>query len=165
MQKNQINILIINFISFISYLKVSRAFPPECKWEKNANFICKNGGLRRVPKDVPTTAFSIDLSNNIQLEFQEDYFLRFDKLEILILSNCSVNHAILLPSSIRFIQLSKNSLTKEAIRKTFANNSPHIHSIDLSSNELVLDQVIQLIPKGIKYLNLFGNSLPTIKKR
>lgn len=157
-------LLFLATLSLLAVHKVVNAFPPQCVWNLNSNFICNKGGLTNIPEDIPKSAYKIDLSNNIMLKFEDDFFLKFHNLQKLYLNNCSLTHAFLLPSSLRILKLNQNALNKEAVKKMFAGDLRYIRTIELDSNNLLLDQILEFIPRRTLRLSLRFNKLPEMRR-
>ncbi len=143
--------------------KAATAYPSQCSWQGNSNFICNKGGLTKIPPDIPKSAYRIDLSNNVMLKFEDDHFLRFHDLKELLLNNCALKHAVLLPKSLRVIQLKDNALSEEAVRKTFEDDHDNITTIKLVNNRLLLERVLDVIPRNTVRLQLDGNNFPEVR--
>ena len=123
---------------------------------------CTYEDLKEIPHDIPLSTTSLDLSHNPSLEFTSNAFLKFRQLQVLRLNNCSRKGPVLLPESVRRVELATNSFTVESIKETFQNSSKTLEVIDISQNSLDMKQVLGSIPKWIKHLVSCFNILKTL---
>ena len=123
---------------------------------------CTYQDLKEIPNDIPLSTTSLDLSHNPSLGFTSNAFLKFRQLQVLRLNNCSRKGPVLLPESVRRVELAMNSFTVESIKETFQNSSKTLEVIDISGNSLDMKQVLHSIPKWIKHLVSCLNILKTL---
>ena len=138
--------------------------PSQCQCS-NFTVKCVGQGLRAIPHGIPTTARSIDISNNPQIKIKPDYFLQFKDLFVLSLSNSGQRGPIHLPSTIRQVRLDNNFFTIDSLKEMFSNKVQALKRISLANNNLQSSgtkTLLKILPAGLMLLNINNNKLNTL---
>ena len=141
---------------------LSMECPPKCHCSMT-RVLCINAGLEEVPKGIPLSVTEINLSDNPQIHIDRDYFLIFPKLNALFLQNVSQSGPLYLPNSLRTFVFSYNLITVNSLDKMFKNKLHFLNILDLQRNNINLTEIFPILPKGIQFLKLSGNSLVSLK--
>ena len=137
--------------------------PPKCKCSRY-KYKCQHAGLKEVPKDIPLKVVSIDLSYNPFMHVRKDAFVHFSQLNTLKLNNCSLKDPFAFPRSLGRLELKNNLVNLEALKTMFNNQLLSLDTLYLNSNQLNLNEVFPILPKGIKELSVSENHLATLKR-
>ena len=127
---------------------------------------CVDKGLNTIPNGIPRNVRHIVLVNNPSLQIREDYFLQFKHLFILTISNCGQKGPILLPDSLRKVNLESNNFTVDALRQMLANLTSIDH-LSLANNSLQpadIRQIFQFLPTTIKIIDLSYNTIKQLTR-
>ena len=128
---------------------------------------CSGRGLKSIPEVLPLTARRIDLSNNPSLQISRDYFLQFQYLFILLLSNCNLEGPIYLPNTIRDVKLDNNAFRVMALKQMLSNSTKSLMRISLQNNGLQtpdVKQVLKLLPANLEEINFNSNNVTILTK-
>ena len=142
------------------------ACPPQCQCS-TYTVKCIGKDLRTIPQGLPLTARSIDLSKNPHLKIQIDYFLRFEHLFILYLSDCGQRGPIHLPNTVINIAMDGNFFTIDALRQMFTSKLQSLKTITLESNHLQASDtkaLLEVLPTGLTLLNINNNNLTQLTR-
>ena len=137
--------------------------PPNCRCSPKT-IDCRNTGLKEIPKNIPLTVTGIYLSENPLLPIQRSYFLKFSKLETLLLRSTGQKGSIFLPKSLLHFDFSKNLITVDSLKTMFKGQLHSLKTLILEGNNLNITEVFPILPNGIKYLHLSGNNLFSLKR-
>ena len=126
---------------------------------------CRKTDLKEMPHYIPNSVRYMDFSDNPFIRIKRKAFLKFSHLHTLLLNNCNLKDPIELPSSIKRIELGYNFMTIQSLKEIFMNKTLQPKAIDLRSNGLNITRTLSLIPKGIEYLELSSNNLPSLRTK
>ena len=135
--------------------------PKKCKECNDKVIECPSAGLTEIPKAIPLTVEKIELSGNKLFPINRSYFLKFESLQKLFLSNCNLTGHILLPKSLTWLDYSYNKITIESL-KIMLNNTHSLKRFDMQWTNLNTKEILRILPRGIQYLVLNGNSLTSL---
>ena len=135
--------------------------PKKCQQCNEKVIECPSAGLTEIPKDIPLTVERINLSGNKLFPIKRSYFLKFESLQKLFLSNCNLKGHILLPKSLTWFDYSYNKITIESL-KIMLNNTHSLKRFDMQWTNLNTKEILRSLPRGIQYLVLNGNSLTSL---
>ena len=135
--------------------------PKKCKRCNETVIECPSAGLTEIPKDIPLTVEKIDLSDTPLFPINRSYFLKFESLQKLFLSNCNLKGHILLPKSLTWFDYSYNKITIESL-KIMLNTTHSLKRFDMQWTNLNAKEILRILPRGIQYLVLNGNSLTSL---
>ena len=148
----------------VGLLLCTHCFSIDCPYSSSTVVKCVNRNLTSIPDWIPSNVTLIDLSENPFFKLQKDSFARFTVLTTLSLRSCWLNQPLILPASLRNIDLGHNSFSIENIAATFRRKQePRIISIHLDGNKLKLDGHLSVFPKSVEYLWLNDNILKKIE--
>ena len=140
--------------------------PAQCECSRY-DVKCIGKDLRTIPKGIPLTAISIDLSYNPKIEIPRDYFLQFEKLARLVIIKCGQKGPVYLPNSLRDVRLDDNYLTVNALKEMFSEHTKALQRISIGNNRLQsrdMKKVMVLLPMQVKYINATENNLRTLTR-
>ena len=152
---------------FIIRAFVNSTCPSKCQCCTNITVKCNDRDLRTIPKGIPLTARTIDLSNNPQLLIPSDYFLQFKQLYVLSLTNCGQRGPVYIPKTVRDIRLDDNFFSVDAIEEMISNNLTSLKRITLANNTLNASDtkaVLKTLPEGLTLLNINYNTLTQLPR-
>ena len=135
--------------------------PKKCQQCNEKVIECPSAGLTEIPKDIPLTVERINLSGNKLFPINRSYFLKFESLQVLFLSNCNLKGHIRLPKSLTWFDYSYNKITIESL-KIMLNNTHSLKRFDMQWTNLNTKEILRILPRGIQYLVLNGNSLTSL---
>ena len=134
----------------------------KCKcYKENRVIECRSAGLTHIPKDIPPNVEKIDLSNNPLLPIERSYFMKFKNLKTLFLNNASLKDPINLPTSLTYFDCSSNKITIDSL-KIMLNNLHSLTRFVMKWTNLHTKDILRILPRGIKYLKLNGNSFTSL---
>ena len=142
---------------------LSTECPPNCHCSPKI-FDCRNTGLKEVPKGIPLTVTGIYLSDNPLLPIQRSYFLKFSKLETLLLRSTGQTGPVYLPKSLVHFDFSSNLINVDCLKTMFKIQLDSLKKLKMEGNNLDITKVFPILPKGIEYLHLSGNKLLSLKR-
>jgi len=135
--------------------------PKKCKECNDKVIECPSAGLTEIPKAIPLTVEKIELSGNKLFPINRSYFLKFESLQVLFLSNCNLKGHIRLPKSLTWFDYSYNKITIDSL-KIMLNNTRSLQHFKMKSKNLNAKEILRILPRGIQYLVLNGNSLTSL---
>eukprot|EP00794_Sanderia_malayensis_P009160 gene9160-10133_t len=157
--------LIPMLILVLSKNTCALTLPSGCFWEQNNYLQCSNAGFKNVPRNIPQSTISIDLSGNPGIKFQKDFFARFYNLQRLYLNGCVLKDAFLTPLSLTELYIRQNAFTDGPAIKVFKNLSSTLRTLDIGNNKLLsLEKVLKFVPKSVEVLQIGENKLSTIPR-
>ena len=135
--------------------------PKKCQRCNEKVIECPSAGLTEIPKDTPLTVEMINLSGNPLFPIHRSYFLKFESLQKLFLRNCTLKGHILLPKSLTRFDYSSNNITIKSL-KIMLNNTHSLKRFDMQWTNLNTKEILRILPRGIQFLVLNGNSLTSL---
>ena len=154
-------LFMLTMVIIISPLSIG--CPKKCKQCNGKRIECPSAGLTEIPKDIPLTVEKINLSGNKLFPINRSYFLKFESLQTLFLSNCNLKGHILLPKSLTRFDYSYNKITIDSL-KIMLNNTHSLKRFEMEGTNLNAKEILRILPRGIQYLVLNGNSLKSLGK-
>ena len=135
--------------------------PKTCQQCNEKEIECRSAGLTGIPKDIPLTVERINLSDNPLFPIKRSYFLKFESLQKLFLSNCNLTGHIRLPKSLTWFDYSYNTITIDSL-KIMLNNTHSLKRFDMQWTNLNTKEILRILPRGIQKVVLNGNSLTSL---
>ncbi|NXU71863.1 EPYC protein, partial [Oreotrochilus melanogaster] len=99
----------------------------------------------------------IDLTANFISEIHEDAFRKLPQLEELVLRDNRIRHLPELPSTLTFIDVSKNSLGRKGIRNEAFKDLHELQRLYITDNNL--DHIPLPLPESLQALHLQNNNI------
>ena len=128
---------------------------------------CNGKGLRTIPPHIPSTARKIDLSNNPNITIPSDYFLQFNNLFVLTLTNCGLSGPVYLPNTTVEVALDENHFTVRTLTQMFSSKLQLLRRINLGNNNLQTSDIktlLKTLANGLRQLNIDSNTFKELTK-
>ena len=175
-RKNSINLKMhcdtIGFIAiglatlFITATCANIECPSQCQCSRY-DVKCIDKGLKTIPKGIPLTALSVDLSHNPQIKIPSDYFLQFEHLIFLAIINCGQRSPVYIPITVKEVRLDENFFTLDALKKMFSTDLTSLKRISLEHINLSTSDtktVLKILPDRLQLININYNNLVKLSR-
>ena len=150
------------FLFFIAESRFANALcPSKCVCDE-ASVKCT--GMKSIPQGIPLSTRVLDLSNNQGLNLEKHSLVNFTQLERLILTNCLMKNAFILPRNLTSIDLTSNKFTMETLAELFTDAPKLLTKITVDQNGIVFQDGFSVFPKSTKTLSVSGNKMKKIRK-
>ena len=140
--------------------------PLKCQCSGN-KVKCIRKGLKTIPKGIPLTAISIDLSRNPQIKIPSDYFLQFLHLRRLAIIGCGQIGPVFIPITVKEVRLDDNLFTVDVLRQMISTELGSLKRISLDHSNLStsdIKTILTILPTRIQSISVSNNKLAKLTR-